>query len=273
MKRFLALCLSLFMLCGMFAACGDKQETPDDNKGQQEQTNNNGEEKLAAEQVINFVASEPNILDVARFLGIADRNVFYNTLECLVRIDGGVVKEDGAESYEISEDGLTYTFHLRENYWSDGQKVTAEDYATALRRQADPKNAFAFANSYYAIENFEAIFKGEKDISELGVEVVDENTLVLHLGRVDTSLLSTAQFFPDRADLAEKYGDSYGTEVDKTPSCGPFVLTEWTHNSTLVYTKNEKSVSYTHLSDVGRPVPKGGYRKSHRQGAGGLPAG
>lgn len=251
MKRFFALLLSLAMVCGMLAACGGNGDNSAGNNNSQQPAGNSStdtttppadsdEIKLADEQVLNVVHSEPNILDVARFIGLPDRSIFYNTLEPLVIIENGVVTEAGAESYEISEDGLTYTFHLRENYWSDGKVVTAEDYATALKRQADPQNAFSFASSYYSIENFEAISKGEMDISELGVEVVDEKTLVLHLSVVDPTLLSSAQFYPDRADLVEEYGDSYGTEASKTLSCGPFVLTEWVHNSSLTLVKNEK---------------------------------
>ncbi len=233
MKRFFKLFLLMLIICSLLAACGKTENTivePVDE----------GKEKLAVEQILNVTASEPNVLDVARFLGLADRSVFYNILEPLMKIENGIVTEAGAESYEVSKDGLTYTFHLRENHWSDGKQVTAEDYATALRRQADPNNAFSFASSYYSIKNFEAISKGMMDVAELGVEVVNETTLVLHLGTVDPALLSSVQFFPDRADIAAKHGDSYGTEADKTISCGPFVLTDWQHNSQFTLTKNEQ---------------------------------
>ena len=249
MKRFFALLLSLLMVCSLFAACGgnEEEETPDTNENQQdtqtpenEEPADDGEVKLAEDQTLKVLHSEPNILDVARFLGTADRYVFYNTLEPLVKLENGVIVEAGAETYDISADGLTYTFKLRENYWSDGKKVTSEDYATALRRQADPANAFAFASSYYSIENFEAASKGEVDVSEIGVETPDESTLILHLGVCEPALLSSTQFFPDRADLADTHGDSYGTEADKVPSCGPFILTYWVHNSSLTLKKNEK---------------------------------
>ena len=87
----------------------------------------------------------------------------------------------GAETWEVSDDGLTYTFHLRENYWTDGQKVTAQDYLTALQRQCDPNNAFPHISDYNTIENFVAISSGEADVSTLGASAPDENTLVLKL--------------------------------------------------------------------------------------------
>ena len=179
------------------------------------------------------------MLDVARFLGIVDRNLFANLKEPLTRIKDGEVTGAGAESWEISDDGLTYTFHLRENHWSDGQKVTAQDYVTALQRQCDPANAFAFTSDYADIKNFDAIAKGEADASSLGATAPDENTLVIELERVNVSLLSSTEFFPDRADIAQQHGDTLGTEAEKTPCCGPFLLKAWTHNSSLELAKNE----------------------------------
>lgn len=192
------------------------------------------------EQYLNvLLTAEPSVLDVARFIAIYDRSVFYNILEPLVRLDDGEVTAAGAESWEISDDGLKYTFHLRENYWSDGKKVTSEDYAAALRRQADPANAFTFASDYYSIENFQAINNGEKGVDELGVETPDENTLILRLNNVNVTLL-TVDFFPCREDAAAQFGDSLGTDADKVQSCGPFELKEWVHNSTLKFIKNNK---------------------------------
>lgn len=197
------------------------------------------EEVRDADAYLSAIGDEPNVVDVVRFIGIADRNVFYNVLEPLVRIVGGIVTPAGAESWQISEDGLTYTFTLRDNYWSDGQKVTSYEYANVLYRQADPANAFAFASDIYCIENFEAIFTGNADISTLGVETPDEKTLILHLSEPSPALLSTFEFYPERADYVEKYGDRLGTEAETVASCGPFVLDGWVHNSELNYSKNE----------------------------------
>ena len=112
-----------------------------------------------AEQYINtFITSNPSTLDCARFLGIIDRVILHSITEPLTRIQDGQVTSAGAERWDISDDGLRYTFHLRENHWEDGQKVSAEDYAYALRRQADPKNAWSFASDFFAIEGFEALY-------------------------------------------------------------------------------------------------------------------
>lgn len=233
MKRTLSLLLALTMLLGLLAGCNMSNPEPMEGDGSNppEQTDHapkdnpdpqpaSGEKD--ADQYLNVLLSaEPSVLDVARFLGIIDRNLFSNIKEPLTRIKDGEVIGAGAESWEISDDGLTYTFHLRENYWSDGQKVTAQDYITALQRQCDPANAFAFTSDYADIKNFDAIAKGEADPASLGVSAPDESTLVIELDRVNVSLLSSTTFFPDRADIAQQHGDTLGTEADKTPCCGP----------------------------------------------------
>ena len=143
-------------------------------------TSEDGE--LDEEQYSNvYLDNEPTVLDVARFSMIQDRKIFYNVLEPLTRIENGIVTPAGAESWDVSEDGLVYTFHLRENYWSDGQKVTATDYAGAIIRQATPSNTFVFASDMSSIKNFSEAVAGEVDPSEVGVKVIDENTLELTL--------------------------------------------------------------------------------------------
>lgn len=192
-----------------------------------------------ADSYLNVLGSEPNVVDVVRFTGIADRTVFYNVLEPLIRIENGELVGAGAETWEVDDDGLTYTFHLRENHWSDGVEVTSGDYAEALFRQADPDNAYAFASDIYCIENFEAAFLGEADPSDIGVETPDDKTLILHLSEASPALLSTFEFYPERADYVEQYGEQLGTEAETVISCGPFTLDTWVHNSELTFSKNE----------------------------------
>ena len=116
-------------------------------------TSEDGE--LDEEQYSNvYLDNEPTVLDVARFSMIQDRKIFYNVLEPLTRIENGIVTPAGAESWDVSGDGLVYTFHLRENYWSDGQKVTATDYAGAIIRQATPSNTFVFVSDMSSIQEF-----------------------------------------------------------------------------------------------------------------------
>ena len=234
MKKAIALMLALACALSLLAACGGT-----DTSGSQADTQNESPE-TTAQHLNTFIASDPSTLDCARYLGIVDRGILQSITEPLTRIEDGIVTAAGAESWDISDDGLTYTFHLRENYWEDGQRVTASDYAYAMQRQADPANAWSFASDFFSIANYEAVYNGEADLSALGVTVQDEATLILTLSEPNPAFLSTVDIFPCRQSDVEANGDRYGSEAGTILSCGPFKLDSWTHNSQLDFSRNER---------------------------------
>lgn len=248
-KRALALLLSL-LLCAALAACGGGNEDktpdqPDSNVQTPAQPDQPADPAPPAggpdpDSYINCrINGEPTTMDIAKFSQVYDRTVMYNILEPLTRIQDGVVVGAGAESWTVSDDGTVYTFKLRDNSWADGQKVTAGDYLYAIQRQADPVNAWPLASDLYAIVGFEDIFNGAADMSALGVEAPDESTLVVTLRSPNSAFLTNVDIFPCRQDVAEQYGDTYGTEVDKMIGCGPFKMTEWVHGGTMTLEKSD----------------------------------
>jgi oligopeptide transport system substrate-binding protein len=233
MKKIVAMLLAMAMLVCVFTGCGG---TKTNNEG-----SGKGEAAADKDAYINcLLKSEPSTLDVGKFMNIYDRTVLWNVLEPLTRVQDGQVVAAGAEKWEVSNDGLTYTFHLRDNTWSDGKKVTAADYAYGIKREADPKNAWSLASDMFSIKNFQAIYNGQKDLSELGVEAKDDSTLIINMDSMDVALLSNVDFFPCRQDIAEKNGDQYGSELNTMVFCGPYVCTEWVHGSTMKFVKNDK---------------------------------
>ena len=248
-KRVLALLLAL-LLCAALAACGGgtQDQTPaQPDSGAQTPAQPDGPADPAppaggpdADGYINCrINGEPTTMDIAKFSQVYDRTVMYNILEPLTRIQDGVVVGAGAESWTVSDDGTVYTFKLRDNSWSDGQKVTARDYLYALQRQADPANAWPLASDLYAVAGFEDIFNGAADMSALGAEAPDDATLVITLRSPNSAFLTNVDLFPCRQDYAEQHGDTYGTEADKIIGCGPFCLTEWVHGGSLTLEKSE----------------------------------
>lgn len=249
MKRSMALLLALVLTLALAACGGNNNQT---NNSQNDQTQNTGNSDAGdagdaqttgaadADSYINcLLAAEPSSLDVARFMDTYGRSILMNITEPLTRIVDGVVTGAGAESWTVSEDGLVYTFTLRENTWSDGQPVVAGDYLYALQRQADPNNAWALAADMYSIAGFEAVFTGASDMSALGVEAPDDSTLVITLESPNSAFLSNTDIFPCRQDYVEQYGDAYGAEAANIIGCGPFNLVEWVHSSSLTFEKNE----------------------------------
>lgn len=253
-QKYLSLLLMVLLVAAAFAGCtknqpqaggdepsADETKAPEATATEEPKPQETNIQDADADSYLNvLLKSEPSSLDVAKFLDTYSRSVMYNILEPLTRVQNGVVTGAGAESWEISEDGLTYTFHLRDNRWSDGQAVVAGDYLYALQRQADPTNAWPLASDMYSIAGFEDVFSGAAAADALGVTAPDDKTLVIILGNADAGFLTNTDIFPCRQDYAEKYGDQYGADADKIIGCGPFVLKEWNHSSSLVFEKNDQ---------------------------------
>ena len=104
------------------------------------------------------------------------------TFEGLLNVVNGKIEPGMAESYEVSDDGTVYTFHLRDAKWSDGKPVTASDFADTYKRMLTRKDAMDLAYLIFPIKNAQPINAGEMDVKELGVQVKDEKTLVITLG-------------------------------------------------------------------------------------------
>lgn len=147
-----------------------------------------------------------------------------------------------ASSYEVSEDGKTYTFKFTEDRkWNDGVGMTAKDFEYTLKLMADPKVAATNAWLYEGmITGFkEALYDGAAPDS-IGVSCPDDMTL-------EIKLVNPAAYFPElvaslypvRQDKYEEWGSSYGTTPEKTLYCGPFVVESWNQNTEMILAKNE----------------------------------
>ncbi len=148
-----------------------------------------------------------------------------------------------AESYEVSDDGLTYTFTLRDDiYWSDGEPVTAADFEYSWKRIVDPSNAFDYGYILDSVVlNAEAIQSGEMDPDELGIVALDDKTLEITLEAecpYFIGLCAFAALMPLREDVIEEYGNEW-TDPGNMVSNGAFVLNDWVHDSYIEMVQNE----------------------------------
>jgi oligopeptide transport system substrate-binding protein len=177
-------------------------------------------------------------LDPRTLLSTDHASVQTAFLDSLVRVYNNEVVPAAAEKWEISPDGITYTFHLRDAKWSDGVPVKADDFVSAFVRmfQSSPASAI-----YDDILNGAELRAGKAKPEDLGVKAPDEKTVVFTLrapAPYFMGLISSHFAAPGRADLVEKYGDAYGADVESLPSNGPFILTEWKHGDRIVLKKN-----------------------------------
>ena len=187
-------------------------------------------------------AGDPETLDPHKTSTVYEAAILRDMLEGLVINDGvGEVVPGVATDWEVSDDGTTYTFNLREDAaWSNGDPVTAEDFAYSLRRIMDPATGAKYATVLYPILNAEAVNKGEMDPSELGVRAVDDTTLQIKLEQPTPyfiELLTHQTGLPVHPASVEEHGADF-VQAENYVSNGPYTLTSFTPNDKLVLEKN-----------------------------------
>jgi oligopeptide transport system substrate-binding protein len=148
-----------------------------------------------------------------------------------------------AESWTISDDGLTYTFRLRDHQWSDGKPVTAEDFVYSFRRILDPATAAEYASIMFPIKNAQAINSGAtKDLESLGVKALDDRTLQVTLESPTgyfLELLTHYTAYPVPRHVIEAKGADWVKPGNFT-SNGAFQVIEWTPHARVVAAKNPR---------------------------------
>jgi oligopeptide transport system substrate-binding protein len=237
----------------VFTGCGGAQSS-DKNEGV---SVNNGDgqvnvpkdqsEVSNVEQILNLeIGTEPDSLNLAKVSDTYSATIGAQIFEGLttVEVENGreVVKPAIAESWETSEDMLTWTFKLREAKWSDGKSVSAQDFVYGITRILDPNTASPISSDIKFIRNAQAVAEGKLGLDSVGVKAIDEKTLEIQLEYPVPYFLSvsgTSPMYPVRADIVDKYGDAYGISAENLVFCGPFVLDEWVHNSKIMLSKNE----------------------------------
>ncbi|MDA3846633.1 MAG: ABC transporter substrate-binding protein, partial [Vallitaleaceae bacterium] len=169
-----------------------------------------------------------------------------NVLEGLVMLGENDVVEPGvAESWDISADGLNYTFHLREDaVWSNGDPVTADDFVYAFQKLADPATGsqYNFMIETASIANGAAVMAGEAGVEELGITAVDAQTLEIQLEIAVPyfiKVMAFPSFYPLNQAFVEEQGDLFGTSPETTLYNGAFVLSKWEIGLTYEYAKND----------------------------------
>ncbi|MGF1456798.1 MAG: peptide ABC transporter substrate-binding protein [Alphaproteobacteria bacterium] len=189
-------------------------------------------------------SGEPSSLDPHRISGIWESNIGRDLyLGLFTDAADGTPIPGAAESYSVSDDGLTYTFTMRDGHtWSDGVPVTADDFVFAFRRILDPATAAEYASLLYVLKNAAAINAGEAPLESLGARAEDPGTLVLTLDYPAPflpQLLTHQAAYPVPRHVIEDQGDDWvkaGTMVTN----GAYVLGEWLPNDHVRLEKNPR---------------------------------
>ncbi len=241
-KRWYAL-FGCILAAAVMGGCSSSSDT---------QTSSSGTETTAAaeeaassddEKIITYVMQgEPETLDPNMNNYSTSSTVLQNLFTGLMQIDvDGSLVNGCAESYEISEDGLTYTFTLRDDLkWSDGQPLTASDFEYAWKRGLNPETASPGAAYLYYLKNGEAYNDGTASADDVGVEAVDDTTLVVTLENPTSyflDLTAVSMYFPTRQDVVEAE-ETWTKSADTYVCNGPFRLKEINPQASYVLEKN-----------------------------------
>lgn len=265
MKKALALVLALTMTLGM-AACG----TTASSTSTAASTSTAGGDSTAAsstattgtatssmtnglypgtadpESVTINITSEPPDMNSVTTTDATAISIMRDVLEGLTSLDQENKPVPGvAESWDISEDGLVYTFHLRDNaVWSNGEPVTANDFVFAWTQLFTAETGANYATTWQTyIKGAEQALAG--DPSGLGVKAVDDYTLEVTLNNPCAyflNLMAFPSFYPVNEAFWTEVGgvDGYGRDADKMLYNGPYVMSEWQHESQVTITKNDQ---------------------------------
>lgn len=211
----------------------------------------------------NYIyTTDPNTWDVLATSLQADSEPVVNTYDCLMEYDmEGTLQPRLAESYEVSEDGLTYTFHIREGAtWVDSQgrkvaDVTADDFVAGMQHMMDAMGGLEFLVDGIIKNSTQYINQEITDFTQVGVKAVDEHTLEYTLEAPCSyfiTMFNYSVFAPLCRSYYESQGGKFGTEYDNSAAdytygkgpdsivyCGPYVITNATAKNTIVYKAND----------------------------------
>lgn len=224
-KRVLATLLAAVVVSSVFIGCGKGSSTGN-----------------SAQKVTINLGADPKTIDPGLNSTVEGSRVINNAFEGLTNSDKDGKSVPGvAEKWDVSADGLTYTFHLRDNAkWSDDKAVTANDFEYAWKRVLEPNTASEYANQMFYLKNGEAFNSGKATIDDVGVKSTDDHTLVVTLENPTPyflSLTAQATYAPVRKDIVDG-STSWTLKPETYVSNGPFKMSQYKPKDTLDLVKN-----------------------------------
>ncbi|MDE6699914.1 MAG: peptide ABC transporter substrate-binding protein [Acetatifactor sp.] len=245
-KKIIALLLSAVMVMGL-AACGGNANEPSgsgaqNNTGSEVNDNQTPNQSSGGKILSVQIGPNPETIDPALNSAVDGGNMLLHNFECLLTVgEDGTLQPGQAETWETSEDGLTWTFHLRDGLkWSDGSDLNANDFVYSWKRVCDPEVAAPYAETVLSmVEGYDEAITGNLDA--LQVAASDDNTLVVTLNAPCSffgSLAAFATLSPVQQATVEANGDSWAVSPETYVSNGPFYVTEWVPSSYILMSKN-----------------------------------
>ncbi len=249
-KKVIALVLAAAMVAGV-TACGSSastdttEQTTESGESTDTETEAEATDSAAStgEKILSVqIGPDPETIDPALNSAVDGGNMLLHTFECLLTVDqDGQLAPGQAETWETSEDGLTWTFHLRDGLkWSDGSDLTANDFVYSWQRVCDPMVAAPYAETVLGmVEGYDEAIAG--NLEALAVEAPDDSTLVVTLSNPCPyfgSLAAFATLSPVQQATIDANGDAWAVSADTYICNGPFYISEWVPGSYILCSKN-----------------------------------
>lgn len=181
-------------------------------------------------QQLDLSATAPlDTIDISKSTGYGQTG---NVFESFYRLGNkGKVTAGLAKSSSVSDDGLKWTFKLRDAKWSNGDQITADDFVYSWRRTLDPKTKSPYSYLFSGIKNADKIIDGKAKSDSIGIFAPDKKTVVIELEKPMAyfkTLMAYPLFGPQNEKVVNKYGKKYGTKSEYMVYSGPFKIKDWT---------------------------------------------
>ena len=243
MKKWLSLFVLAFLALVLSACTANKnagEEKPAETTTEEE----NEEVEVATEKILYLNnGNEPTSFDPSVGFDAVSWNALNNVMEGLVRLSKDHIAEPAtAEKVDVSEDGLTYTFTIREDAkWSNGDPVLASDFVYGWLHMLNSETASPAAFLAYFIEGAEAYNNGEGTADAVAIKALEEKVFEVKLNaptEAFLNIITNPSFFPVNEKVATE-NPTWFTEADTFVGNGPFKLASWEHDVSFSFAKNE----------------------------------
>lgn len=244
LKRVLSLLLVLTMVFSISVGCAKQEPAPAPAPAAETPAEPAAEPAGEEDYLVWNIGVDPQTWDPTLNSAADGGHIIQNMFEGLTKETSKGIESAAAESWDITNDGKTYTFHLRDGMkWSDGQPLTAKDFEYAWKRACDPAVAsdYSFLVTTYLVGG-EEFFNGTGSKDDIGVKALDDLTLEVNLKYPVAYFLSLTSFYtymPVRQDIVEANGEGWEKKAETCISNGAFKMTEYQTGSHITMVKNE----------------------------------
>lgn len=248
-KRLFTMAITAALAATVMVGCGgakdisetkNKTESSSEEKDESKKTSEDTKEE---KKILNAqFGPSPETIDPALNSSVDGANMILHAFEGLLKFDEGNNVVNGlAEDYKVSEDGLTYTFTLRDGLkWSDGSELNAKDFEYSWKRVADPLTAAPYSNLLNVVEGFDEAQEGNLDA--LKAVALDDKTFEVTLNNPCTyfdKIVAFQVLVPVQQETIDTNGESWAIDPETYVTSGPYKMIEFTDGLQIVFEKNE----------------------------------